>query len=165
MKTQPRKLTCYIKKTQQRPETWEGFCVDVDVPAIGDSYEAVLSMIYDALSNYLDYIYQHEPDDEQLLIYRPMPGGDAFKLMVQERVLQHLPFSKLQIRKVHINAERGVPPNWIPATPNCVSPVASIATWDCSTSTSRRTPPTPGTTPRVTFANRRARCNNSGVWG
>lgn len=115
MQTQPRKLTCYIKKTQSNPDTWEAFCIDLDIPAIGDTYEEVLSMIYQAVDNYLEYVYERQPDDEQLLLYRPMTGGDAFKLMVQERVLQHLPFSKLQIRKIYINAERGVPPQLDPA--------------------------------------------------
>ena len=115
MKARPRKLTCYIKKTQDSPETWEAFCVDLDIPAIGDTYEDVVSMMYQAVDNYLNFVYEQNPDDEQLLLYRPMPNGDAFKLMIQERVLQHLPFSKLQIRKVHITAEKGLPPQLDPA--------------------------------------------------
>ena len=109
MNVRPRKLTCYIKKIQSDPETWEGFCVDIDLPAIGDSYEDVVSTLYEAVDRYIDYVYEREPDDEQLLLYRPMSGSDAFKLMLQERVLQHLPFSRLQVRKVFINAEKGLP--------------------------------------------------------
>ena len=102
-------MTCYIKKTQADPETWEGFCVEIDVPAIGDSYEDVVSSLYDAIDNYLEFVHERQPDDEQMLLYRPMSSGDAFKLMIQERILQRLPFSKLQIRKVFITAERGLP--------------------------------------------------------
>ena len=109
MQARPRKLTCYIKKTQSDPETWEGFCVDIDVPAIGDSYEDVVSALDETVDNYIEYVYERQPEDEQLLLYRPMSGSDAFKLMVQERILQHLPFSRLQIRKVFINAEKGLP--------------------------------------------------------
>ena len=109
MNVKPRQLTCYIKKTQSDPETWEGFCVDIDVPAIGDSYEDVVSALYEAVDNYINYVYERQPEDEQLLLYRPMSGGDAFKLMIQERILQHLPFSKLQVRKVFINAAKGLP--------------------------------------------------------
>ena len=109
MKSSPRKLTCYIKRTQVDPETWEGYCVDIDLPAIGDTYEEVVSTLYEAVDNYIEYVYERQPDDEQMLLYRPMSNSDAFKLMIQERVLQHLPFSKLQIRKVFIMAERGLP--------------------------------------------------------
>ena len=79
------------------------------MPAIGDSYEDVVSALYEAVDNYINYVYERQPEDEQLLLYRPMSGSDAFKLMIQERILQHLPFSKLQVRKVFINAAKGLP--------------------------------------------------------
>ena len=115
MREQSRKLTCYIKKTQDSPETWEAFCVELDIPAIGDSYEEVVGMMYRAVENYLRYVHEQQPEDEQLLLYRPMPGGDAFKLMLQEKFLQRLPFNNLQIRKIYITAERGVPPQLDPS--------------------------------------------------
>lgn len=109
MNVGPRKLTCYIKRTQVVPETWEAFCVDVDIPVIGDSYDEVVSSMYEAVDNYINYVYEREPDDEQTLLYRPMSGSDAWKLMFEERILQHLPFTKRQVRKVYINAEKGLP--------------------------------------------------------
>ena len=49
MDTQPRQLTCYIKKTRSNPDTWEGFCVEVDIPAIGDTYEEVVGKMHERL--------------------------------------------------------------------------------------------------------------------
>ncbi len=109
MNATSRNLTCYIKKTQADPETWEGFCVEIDVPAIGDSYEEVVATLCETVENYLDYVHERQPDDEQLLLYQPMSSSAAFKLMAQERILQHIPFSKLQIRKIFITAGQGVP--------------------------------------------------------
>lgn len=120
MHSKPRQLTCYIKKTRSNPDTWEAFCVEVDVPAIGDTYEEVVSMLYQAVENYIDYVYERQPDDEQRLLYRPMSGGDVWKLMFEERILRRFPFFTRQIRKTHIIAEKGIPPQLDPdATQLC----------------------------------------------
>lgn len=120
MYARPRKLTCYVKKTRSNPDTWEAFCVEVNLPAIGDTYEEVVSMMYQAVENYISYVYERQPEDEQSLLYRPMPAGDAWKLMFEERILQRLPFSKRQIRKTHIVVEKGIPPQLDPdATQLC----------------------------------------------
>ena len=94
MNATPRQLTCYIKKTQANPETWEGFCVEVDIPAIGDTYEEVVGKMHERLGNYIDFIHERQPDDEQMLMFRPMPGGQVWKLRFEERFLQRLPFSQ-----------------------------------------------------------------------
>ena len=109
MNTTPQTLTCYIKRTLSNPETWEGFCVEMDVPAVGDTYEEVVTTMRRAVDNYLNYVHEQQPDDEQLLLFRPMPGGQVWKLKFEERFLQRLPFSKRQIRKTYINAEQGIP--------------------------------------------------------
>ena len=109
MNTTPQILTCYIKRTLSNPETWEGFCVEVDVPAVGDTYEEVVATMRRAVDNYLSYVHERQPDDEQLLLFRPMPGGQVWKLKFEERFLQRLPFSNRQIRKTYINAEQGIP--------------------------------------------------------
>ena len=122
MNARPRQLTCYVKKTRSDPDTWEAFCVELDVPAIGDTYEETVSMLYQAVENYINYVYERQPDDEQSLLYRPMSSGDAWKLMFEERVLQRLPFSRRQIRKTHLVAEKGIPPQLDPdATQLCFS--------------------------------------------
>ena len=122
MHAEPRKLTCYVKKTHSNPDTWEAFCVEMDVPAIADTYEEAVSMLYQAVDNYIDYVYERQPDDEQRLLFRPMPAGEAWKLMFEERVLQRLPFVKRQIRKIYITAEKGIPPQLDPeATQLCFS--------------------------------------------
>ena len=100
MNTQPRQLTCYIKKTRSDPDMWEAFCVELDIPAVGDTYEEVAAMMYQAVDNYIDYVYERQPDDEQRLLYRPMPKADVWKLQFEERFLQRLPFSKRQVRKL-----------------------------------------------------------------
>ena len=109
MDTQPRQLTCYIKKTRSSPETWEGFCVEVDIPAIGDTYEEVVGKMHERVENYIDFIRERQPDDEQSLMFRPMPAADVWKLRFEERFLQKLPFSTRQVRKIHLNAEKGIP--------------------------------------------------------
>ena len=109
MNSTPQQLTCYIKKTQANPETWEGFCIEVDIPAIGDTYEEVVGKMHQRLAAYIDFIHQRQPDDEQSLMFRPMPGGQAWKLKLEERFLQRLPFSKLQIRKTFVSSEQGIP--------------------------------------------------------
>ena len=114
MNTAPRQLTCYIKKTQTRPETWEGFCVEVDIPAIGDTYEEVVGKMQERLGNYIDFIHERQPDDEQTLMFRPMPGGQVWKLRFEERFLQRLPFSNRQIRKTYVSTEKGIPPQLDP---------------------------------------------------
>ena len=114
MNTTPRQLTCYIKKTQANPETWEGFCVEVDIPAIGDTYEEVVGKMHQRLGNYIDFIHERQPDDEQRLMFRPMPGGQVWKLKFEERFLQRLPFSNRQIRKTYVSTERGIPPQLDP---------------------------------------------------
>ena len=105
----PQTLTCYIKRTLSNPETWEGFCVEMDVPAVGDTYEEVVATMHRAVDNYLKFVHERQPDDEQLLLFRPMPSGQVWKLKFEERFLQRLPFSKRQIRKTYINAEQGIP--------------------------------------------------------
>jgi len=112
--TTPRQLTCYIKKTQANPETWEGFCVEVDIPAIGDTYEEVVGKMHERLGNYIDFIHERQPDDEQMLMFRPMPGGQVWKLKFEERFLQRLPFSNRQIRKTFVSTEKGIPPQLDP---------------------------------------------------
>ena len=114
MNTTPRQLTCYIKKTQTNPETWEGFCVEVDIPAIGDTYEEVVGKMHERLGNYIDFIHERQPDDEQMLMFRPMPGGQVWKLRFEERFLQRLPFSNRQIRKTFVSTEKGIPPQLDP---------------------------------------------------
>lgn len=114
MNTTPRQLTCYIKKTQANPETWEGFCVEVDIPAIGDTYEEVVGKMHERLGNYIDFIHDRQPDDEQSLMFRPMPGGQVRKLKFEERFLQRLPFSNRQIRKTYVSTEKGIPPQLDP---------------------------------------------------
>ena len=114
MNTTPRQLTCYIKKTQTNPETWEGFCVEVDIPAIGDTYEEVVGKMHERLDNYIDFIHERQPDDEQLLMFRPMPGGQVWKLKFEERFLQRLPFSNRQVRKTYVSTEKGIPPQLDP---------------------------------------------------
>ncbi len=114
MNTTPRQLTCYIKKTQANPETWEGFCVEVDIPAIGDTYEEVVGKMHQRLGNYIDFIHDRQPDDEQMLMFRPMPGGQVWKLKFEERFLQRLPFSNRQIRKTYVSTEKGIPPQLDP---------------------------------------------------
>ncbi len=109
MNNTPQTLTCYIKRTLSNPETWEGFCVELDVPAVGDTYEEVVATMHRAVDNYLKFVHEHQPDDEQLLLFRPMPGGQVWKLKFEERFLQRLPFSKRRIRKTFINAEQGIP--------------------------------------------------------
>lgn len=114
MNRTPRQLTCYIKRTQVNPETWEGFCVEVDIPAIGDTYEEVVGKMRQRLTDYIDFIHERQPDDEQSLVFRPMPGGQAWKLKFEERFLQRLPFSKRRIRKTYVSTERGIPPQLDP---------------------------------------------------
>ena len=114
MNTTPRQLTCYIKKTQANPETWEGFCVEVDIPAIGDTYEEVVGKMHERLGNYIDFIHERQPDDEQMLMFRPMPGGQVWKLRFEESFLQRLPFSNRQIRKTYVSTEKGIPPQLDP---------------------------------------------------
>ena len=114
MNATPRQLTCYIKKTQTNPETWEGFCVEVDIPAIGDTYEEVVGKMHERLGNYIDFIHERQPDDEQMLMFRPMPGGQVWKLKFEERFLQRLPFSSRQIRKTFVSTEKGIPPQLDP---------------------------------------------------
>ena len=114
MNATPRQLTCYIKKTQTNPETWEGFCVEVDIPAIGDTYEEVVGKMQQRLGNYIDFIHERQPDDEQMLMFRPMPGGQVWKLRFEERFLQRLPFSNRQIRKTFVSTEKGIPPQLDP---------------------------------------------------
>ena len=114
MNTTPRQLTCYIKRTQANPETWEGFCVEVDIPAIGDTYEEVVGKMHQRLGNYIDFIHERQPDDEQMLMFRPMPGGQVWKLKFEERFLQRLPFSNRQIRKTYVSTEKGIPPQLDP---------------------------------------------------
>ena len=114
MNTTPRQLTCYIKRTQANPETWEGFCVEVDIPAIGDTYEEVVGKMHQRLGNYIDFIHERQPDDEQMLTFRPMPGGQVWKLKFEERFLQRLPFSNRQIRKTYVSTEKGIPPQLDP---------------------------------------------------
>lgn len=109
MDTQPRQLTCYIKKTASNPDTWEGFCIEVDIPAIGDTYEEVVGKMHERVENYINFIRDREPDDEQSLMFRPMPASDVWKLRFEERFLQRLPFSRRQVRKIHLNAEKGIP--------------------------------------------------------
>ena len=109
MDTQPRQLTCYIKKTRSNPDTWEGFCVEVDIPAIGDTYEEVVGKMHERVENYIDFIRERQPDDEQSLMFRPMPAADVWKLRFEERFLQKLPFSRRQVRKIHLSAEKGIP--------------------------------------------------------
>lgn len=109
MNTQPRQLTCYIKRTRSNPDMWEAFCVELDIPAVGDSYEEVAAMMYQAVDNYIEYVYQNQPDDEQRLLYRPMPKADVWKLQFEERFLQRLPFSNRQVRKIFLSAEKGIP--------------------------------------------------------
>lgn len=109
MDTQPRQLTCYIKKTRSNPDTWEGFCVEVDIPAIGDTYEEVVGKMHEQVENYIDFIRERQPDDEQSLMFRPMPTADVWKLRLEERILQRIPFSNRQVRKIHLNAEKGIP--------------------------------------------------------
>ena len=109
MNRTPQQLTCYIKRTQANPETWEGFCVEVDIPAIGDTYEEVVGKMHQRLADYIEFIHERQPDDEQSLVFRPMPRGQARKLKFEERFLQRLPFSKLRIRKTYVSAERGIP--------------------------------------------------------
>lgn len=114
MNTTPRQLTCYIKKTQTHPETWEGFCVEVDIPAIGDTYEEVVGKMHERLGNYIDFIHERQPDDEQTLMFRPMSGGQVWKLRFEERFLQRLPFSNRQIRKTFVSTAKGIPPQLDP---------------------------------------------------
>lgn len=114
MNTTPRQLTCYIKRTQANPETWEGFCVEVDIPAIGDTYEEVVGKMHQRLGDYIDFIHERQPDDEQMLMFRPMPGGQVWKLKFEERFLQRLPFSNRQIRKTYVSTEKGIPPQLDP---------------------------------------------------
>ena len=109
MDTQPRQLTCYIKKTRSNPDTWEGFCVEVDIPAIGDTYEEVVGKMHERVENYINFIREHQPDDEQSLMFRPMPAADVWKLRFEERFLQRFPFSNRQVRKIYLSAEKGIP--------------------------------------------------------
>ena len=109
MNNTPQTLTCYIKRTLSHPETWEGFCVEMDVPAVGDTYEEVVATMHRAVDNYLKFVHERQPDDEQLLLFRPMPSGQVWKLKFEERFLQRLPFSNRRIRKTYINAEQGIP--------------------------------------------------------
>ncbi len=102
-------LTCYIKRTLSNPETWEGFCVEMDVPAVGDTYEEVVEIMHRAVQNYIKFIDERQPDDEQSLLFRPMPNGQVWKLKFEEQVLQKLPFSSRRIRKTFIDAETGIP--------------------------------------------------------
>ena len=114
MNTTPRQLTCYITRTQASPETWEGFCVEVDIPAIGDTYEEVVGKMHQRLGDSIDFIHERQPDDEQMLMFRPMPGGQVWKLKFEERFLQRLPFSNRQIRKTYVSTEKGIPPQLDP---------------------------------------------------
>ena len=109
MNSTQQQLTCYIKRTHANPETWEGFCIEVDIPAIGDTYEEVVGKMHERLANYIDFIHERQPDDEQSLMFRPMPSGDVWKLKFEERVLQRLPFSNRLIRKTYVSAEKGIP--------------------------------------------------------
>ncbi len=120
MNARPRKLTCYVKKTRSNPDTWEAFCLELDIPAIGDTYEETVSMLYRAVESYIAYVYELQPDDEQRLLYRPMSAGDAWKLRFEEAILQRLPFAKRHIRRASITAQKGIPPQLDPdATQLC----------------------------------------------
>lgn len=109
MTPQPQRLTCYVKKTASNPDQWEGFCTQIDIPAIGDTYEEVARMMGQAVDNYIDYIHERQPDDEQRLMFRPLPGSKAWQLWFEERILQRLPFSGRQVRKFHLTAAKGIP--------------------------------------------------------
>ena len=109
MNNTPRQLTCYIKRTRSNPDLWEAFCVEMDIPAVGNTYEEVVGMMYQAVDNYINYVYEQQPDDEQRLLYRPMASSDVWKLRFEEQFLQKLPFSKRQVRKIRLNAEKGIP--------------------------------------------------------
>lgn len=106
---QARKLTCYIRRTSIVPEQWEGFCVEMDIPAVGDTYEEVAPMMAKMVQDYIDYIYERQPDDEQRLLYRPLPAGKVWQLRLEESILQRLPFSRRQVQKIHLTAAQGIP--------------------------------------------------------
>ena len=70
--------------------------------------------MHERLGNYIDFIHERQPDDEQTLMFRPMPGGQVWKLKFEERFLQRLPFSNRQIRKTYVSTEKGIPPQLDP---------------------------------------------------
>ncbi len=70
--------------------------------------------MHERLGNYIDFIHERQPDDEQMLMFRPMPGGQVWKLKFEERILQRLPFSSRQIRKTYVSTEKGIPPQLDP---------------------------------------------------
>ena len=121
MNRTPRRLTCYIKRTQSNPETWEGFCVEVDIPAIGDTYEEVVGKMHQRLANYIDFIHERQPDDEQSLMFRPMPGRQAWKLKLK-RASSSACLSQSAGPERSTSAQSGeYRPSWTRITPNCAS--------------------------------------------
>ena len=118
---QSRKLTCYIRRTGISPEQWEGFCVEMDIPAVGSTYEEVAPLMAKMVQDYIDYIYERQPDDEQRVLYRPLPAGKVWRLRL-ENILQHLPFSNRQVKKFNLTVARGIPAQLDPArTQLCLS--------------------------------------------
>ena len=77
-----RKLTCYA---WGKPGDWEALCVDLDIPAQGESFEQVRDELTAAVEDFLDYAAVLPEIDRQAVLSRRVPWWLRLRLFLQYR--------------------------------------------------------------------------------
>ena len=77
-----RKLTCYA---WGKPGDWEAICVDLDIPAQGESFEQVRDELTAAVEDFLDYAAELPKIDRQAVLNRRVPWWLRLQLFLQYR--------------------------------------------------------------------------------
>lgn len=75
-----RKLTCYA---WGKPGDWEALCVDLDIPAVGDSFEEVRDELTAAVADFLDYVAELPGIERDTILRVRAPWRVRTKLAVQ----------------------------------------------------------------------------------
>ena len=77
-----RKLTCYA---WGKAGDWEALCVDLDIPAQGESFEQVRDELTAAVEDFLDYAAELPEVDRQAVLSRRVPWWLRLRLFLQYR--------------------------------------------------------------------------------
>ena len=80
-----RKLICYA---WGKPGDWEAFCVDLDIPAQGESFEQVRRELSDAVDTYLDYVSDLPESERRAFLNRKAPS--RLRLSLESKVARML---------------------------------------------------------------------------
>ncbi len=77
-----RKLTCYA---WGKPGDWEALCVDLDIPAQGESFSQVRDDLQLAVEDFLDYAAELPEDNRKFLLSRRVPLGVRLHLSLRHQ--------------------------------------------------------------------------------